>query len=201
MAATVAMLQGVTPQVVWESGNDGVARLLWCLDDTSDPVGGRRQGVPGRIGEITVVNVKDLWGRAGRARRARRCAVRQALLEEHLERAMSSGRTIEESVRLPSRENELHWLEIRAGVALWWEARMGEGYTVDMARTMLGLIAQPEVFAQFTFTSERGPHCVRPRCGPPIDWTVAVRGGRGWCLPISLPWHPAPGTETGQVRR
>lgn len=62
---------------------------------------------------------------------------------------------------VPGRTVSSHFSQI--AVMTWWEARMAEGYTPDVARTLLALRATPEVLGYVEWLPDGTP---RPRVRP-----------------------------------
>lgn len=153
MVALISLLLDGTGHVLWESDRCEVGHLVWCLDSAPVPIGGRGAHRRGRVGEITVIDQHHWASAPAGQERARRFP----LLAEHLTRAMTLGGTVDGLVRLEHRRNVLWWVDLRAGVTLWWEARMAEGHTPASARTLLALIADPLVLRQFSFDSPAAP--------------------------------------------
>lgn len=165
MVALVEMLLYGTGHVLWESDLREVGHLVWRLDTSPEPIGGRSTGQPGRVGSMTVID-RGHWAAVPAGLEVAR---REPLLAEHLGRAMAMGSTIDTLVRMQHRCNVLWWVDLRAGVTLWWEARMSEGHTVESARTLLALIGDALVLRQFAFDSPAAPRlltCPWSRTGP-----------------------------------
>lgn len=160
LSATVATLHGVSPRVFWQDRHAGVGQAAWGLDGVPDRVGGRTEGTRGRVGQITIVEpARQLggWGSPDGPEQARTRERRRDILVEHLSRAMVTGRTLDTVVRLGMRAGDEWWMDLRIGFTLWWDTRIAEGHTPDSARTLLGLIAEPAVLAQFSFEDAAGP--------------------------------------------
>lgn len=153
MVALVQVLLNGTGHVLWESEEREVGHLVWRLDTSPVPIGGRNEHQPGRIGHVTVVDQGHWHAAPADTQQARRAP----LLTEHLSRAMPANGTVDSFVRLEHRSNVLWWVDVRAGVTLWWQARMSEGHTPASAHTLLALIGDPVVLRQFSFDSPEAP--------------------------------------------
>lgn len=110
------------------------------IDDWARATGGPRNQKPNCIGVPTFTTPRRPSKAVIRRRRA-------ALLTEALSHAIIAVPTVEEVVTATFPDQNLSAFYGAAGIALWLQARIEQGYDLNTAHTMLALTAAPATLA------------------------------------------------------
>lgn len=177
LIAAVARLHGAEAVMVTEPNYSTCPaadqhRIYYLLDQTPDKV--LHGGEIAESGRIVTLAFDD--GDAQRWRRAFLTAtpevgddLRRQSLADHLQRATVLRMTVAERLVLPypvGMVETTRWAHQYGALLLWWRSRLRQGYTTEVATTMLSLTCDPSVLAHLTFaTPAHGT--LTPELAPP----------------------------------